>query len=116
MKGAIVALFVALVGAVGDRSFAAGTEQQQLLVYAAASLTNALDEVGNAYTNETHGKTVKFSYASSSILARQIEAGSDADVFFSADMEWMDYVQARNLIRPATRVNLLTNRLVLIAP
>ena len=93
----------------------AAEPSRPVLVYAAASLTNALDEVGQGYTSETGGR-VKFSYASSSILARQIEAGADADVFFSADLEWMDYVQNRNLIKPATRTNVLTNRLVLIAP
>jgi molybdate transport system substrate-binding protein len=114
MKGAKVALLVVSLFAIVGTANAA-EPQQPLLVYAAASLTNALDEVGNAYTIES-GKPVKFSYASSSILARQIEAGADADVFFSADLEWMDYVQSRNLIRVATRTNLLTNKLVLIAP
>jgi molybdate transport system substrate-binding protein len=114
MKGAKVALLAIFLAGICDSANAADT-QQPVLVYAAASLTNALDEVGNAYTNAT-GQSVKFSYASSSILARQIEAGADADVFFSADSEWMDYVQSRNLVRVATRTNLLTNKLVLIAP
>ena len=59
---------------------------------------------------------MKLSFAASSVLARQIEAGSNADVFVSADQEWMDYLQARNLIDKASRVNLVGNRLVLIAP
>ena len=87
----------------------------RLLVFAAASLTNVLDEVGPAYTTET-GQPVKFSYAASSTLARQLEAGAQADIFFSADTEWLDYLQTRNLINIATRANLLSNRLVLIAP
>jgi molybdate transport system substrate-binding protein len=84
-------------------------------VFGAASLTNALDEIGGLYTKTT-GQPVKFSYAASSVLARQIEAGAKADLFFSADAEWMDYLQARNLIDASTRKDLLGNRLVLIAP
>ena len=86
-----------------------------LLVFAAASLTNALDELGAAYTAQST-QEVKFSYAASSTLARQIEAGARPDIFFSADLEWMDYLQARNLIDTRTRSNLLGNKLVLIAP
>ena len=86
-----------------------------LLVFAAASLTNVLEELGAAYTRET-GQPVKFSFAASSALARQLEAGAAADVFLSADIEWMDYVQARGLIERTTRRDLLGNRLVLIAP
>jgi molybdate transport system substrate-binding protein len=89
--------------------------QPELLVFAAASLTNALDEIGASYTRDT-GQSVKFSYAASSALARQLEAGAHADVFASADAEWMDYVEARKLIDAATRTNLLSNHLVLIAP
>lgn len=88
---------------------------EPLLVYAAASLTDALGEVGRRF--EAGGGTpVKFSFAASSTLARQIEAGADADVFASADEEWMDYLQSRQLIRPGTRRDVLGNRLVLIAP
>ena len=89
--------------------------QPELLVFAAASLTNVLDEISASYTRDT-GQAVKCSYAASSALARQIEAGARADVFLSADAEWMDYVQTRRLIDPATRSDLLSNRLVLIAP
>src|SRR5689334_7167903 len=94
---------------------AADAPDQELLVFAAASLTNSLDEIGAAYAQRTQ-QHVKFSYAASSALARQLEAGSRADVFVSADLEWMDYVQARNLIDRSTRQNLLSNRLVLVAP
>jgi molybdate transport system substrate-binding protein len=94
---------------------AADSGSQALLVFAASSLTDAMDEIGKAYTRET-GQPVKMSYASSSALARQIEAGAPADVFFSADTDWMDYVQDRNLIGKSTRRDLLGNRLVLIAP
>ncbi len=86
-----------------------------LLVFAAASLTNVLEELGAAYTKET-AQPVTFSFAASSALARQLEAGANADVFLSADIEWMDYVQARGLIERSSRRDLLGNRLVLIAP
>jgi molybdate transport system substrate-binding protein len=94
---------------------AADDRNQEILVFAAASLTNVLDEIGAAYTQQTRHK-VKFSYAASSALARQLEAGARADVFFSADLEWMDYVQARGLIDRTTRRNVLGNRLALVAP
>jgi molybdate transport system substrate-binding protein len=87
----------------------------QLLVFGAASLATALEAIGPVYTNET-GQPVKFSFAASSALARQLEAGAPADVFLSADVEWMDYAQARGLIVRATRRDLLGNHLVLIAP
>jgi molybdate transport system substrate-binding protein len=85
-----------------------------LLVFAAASLTDALEALGPVYAKET-GQPVKFAFAASSALARQLEAGASADVFLSADLEWMDYVQTRNLIDRTTRRDLLGNRLVLIA-
>lgn len=83
-------------------------------VFAAASLKNALDEAGKTFTAES-GIPVRVSYAASSSLARQIEQGAPADLFASADLEWMDYLTARKLIRPGTRVNLLGNRLVVVA-
>jgi molybdate transport system substrate-binding protein len=96
-------------------SAAARAAEPPLLVFAAASATDALDDVGASYTRET-GQLLKVSYAASSALARQIEAGAGADVFLSADVEWMDYLEARQRIDPATRRDLLSNRLVLIAP
>ena len=87
----------------------------RVLVFAAASLQTALDELLPQIRQAT-GTDVVASYAASSALARQIENGAPADLFISADLDWMDYVAARNLIRPATRVNLLGNELVLIAP
>ena len=86
-----------------------------LTVFAAASLKEALDEAAAAYRKQT-GVPVRVSYAASSALARQIEQGAPADVFFSADLEWMDYLQQRNRLDVATRRSLLGNRLVLIAP
>ncbi|MGJ8570037.1 MAG: molybdate ABC transporter substrate-binding protein [Hoeflea sp.] len=85
-----------------------------VLVFAAASLKTALDQVAADWREET-GKGVSISYASSSSLARQIEQGAPADIFISASVDWMDYLQSAGLIRVATRSNLLGNRLVLIA-
>ncbi|TBW40315.1 molybdate ABC transporter substrate-binding protein [Siculibacillus lacustris] len=84
-------------------------------VFAAASMKTALDEIDALYTKAT-GKSVTVSYAASSALAKQIEQGAPADLFVSADIPWMDYVAAKGLIRPETRVDLLGNALVLIAP
>ena len=84
-------------------------------VFAAASLKNAVDEVSAAYAAK-FGAAPKVSYAASSALARQIEQGAPADVFISADADWMDYLAQRKLIVEATRHNLLTNHLALIAP
>lgn len=86
-----------------------------LTVFAAASLKESMDEAAAAYQKAT-GTEVKVSYAASSTLARQIEQGAPADVFFSADLEWMDYLQQRELVRGAERHNLLGNTLVLVAP
>ncbi|MDE2227507.1 MAG: molybdate ABC transporter substrate-binding protein [Alphaproteobacteria bacterium] len=88
---------------------------ETLTVFAAASLKNALDAAATAYQAKS-GDTVRISYAASSALARQIEAGAPADLFISADLAWMNYVETRKLIQPATRRNLLGNELVLVAP
>jgi molybdate transport system substrate-binding protein len=94
---------------------AAGNESEVLLVFAAASLTDVLEEVDTAFTAST-GLAVKASYAASAVLAKQIEAGAPADVFFSADLEWMNYLDQRGLLRRGSRRDLLGNALVLIAP
>src|SRR4051812_29941402 len=91
-------------------------QDRGLVVFAAASLKNALDEVASAWARESGGKKATISYAASKTLAKQIEQGAPADLFLSADLNWMDYAQAKGLIRPDTRVTLLGNRLVLIAP
>lgn len=95
-------------------TFGARADERTVTVYAAASLTNALQDIGRAYEAET-GVKVKLSFAASSLLARQIEAGAEADIFFSADTDWMNYLADRSLVKPETRKNLLSNRLVLIA-
>src|ERR1700719_3521846 len=89
--------------------------QDTLTVFAAASLKNALDDVDADFAKAA-GIKVTASYAASSALAKQIEQGAPADVFASADVDWMDYAQGKKLIKDDTRVNLLGNRLVLIAP
>ena len=97
---------------------AAGADQAKrpaLLIFAAASLTDVLNEISPAW-EKSSGVPLTLSFAASSVLARQIEAGARADVFISADQEWMDYLQSRNLIDRTSRRNLAGNRLVLIAP
>lgn len=91
------------------------TDTSTITIFAAASLRNALNDAAKAYEKSTGNKIV-ISYAGSSALAKQIEQGAPADIFISADLDWMDYVQKKNLIKTDTRFNLLGNRLVLIAP
>jgi molybdate transport system substrate-binding protein len=86
-----------------------------LTVFAAASLKESMDEAALAFQRDT-GQAVRVSYAGSSALARQIEQGAPADVFVSADLDWMDELQSRGLIDTATRSELLGNTLVLVAP
>jgi len=93
---------------------AADTKKPELLVFAAASLTDVLGELSRDYSTRG-GARVRLSFAASSMLARQVEAGGKADVFVSADQEWMDYLQSRGLIQRPTRRDLVGNRLVLIA-
>jgi molybdate transport system substrate-binding protein len=93
----------------------AADKTQTVLIFAAASLTDVLDDLGRAFTERTHIQ-VRSSLAASSVLAKQIEAGAPADVFFSADLEWVDYLEQRKLLRPGSRHDVVTNRLVLIAP
>lgn len=105
---AALAAIVALAGA-------APAFAETIRVLAAASLKNALDDTAKAYQAKT-GNTVVISYAASSALARQIEQGAPADIFLSADTDWMDYLAKKSLIVPASRRDLLTNSLALIAP
>lgn len=86
---------------------------RNVTVYAAASLTNALQDLGKSFEAQT-GAKVKFAFAASSLLAKQIEAGADADLFFSADSDWMNYLADRSLIQGSSRKDILSNRLVLI--
>jgi molybdate transport system substrate-binding protein len=111
-RRAILAAFAALVLAAAP-VFAHAPPP--VTVFAAASLKNALDDVIHTYQAAT-GAEVKVSYAASSAIARQIEAGAPADVFISADADWMDELAKKNLIVAASRRDLLTNHLALIAP
>lgn len=87
---------------------------EPVTVFAAASLTNAMEAVGAAYAERTNDE-IRFSFASSSTLARQIEAGAPAQIYASANERWMDYVEARDLIAAETRLSPIGNRLVLVA-
>lgn len=114
LAGALLAAFAALALVAAPHAFAQPAAQP-VRVYAASSLTDALNELGPIYAQTGHPAPVLV-YAASSALARQIEQGAEADVFISADEQWMDYLAERHLIAPATRVSFLGNRLVLIAP
>jgi len=90
--------------------------QDSVVVFAAASLKNALDEIAATWSKDTGKPAPRISYAASSALAKQMEQGAPADLFISADLDWMDYVAGKNLIKADTRFNLLGNKIVLIAP
>lgn len=112
-----------LLAAVADLK-AAGDTAPAITVFAAASLAEPVGEIGRAFTlrNAEPGERagaripVRTSFAASSVLAKQIEAGAPADVFISADTEWMEYLEERHLLRTGTEQSLLGNQLVLIAP
>jgi molybdate transport system substrate-binding protein len=108
----LFAAFLILCGSAFSPAFA---QDKSLTVFAAASMKNALDDIDAAYTAKTGIKIVA-SYAASSALAKQIEQGAPADLFVSADTDWMDYAISRKNINEPTRVNLLGNSIVLIAP
>src|SRR5471032_3382632 len=106
-----LALASAVMPMAAVRAQAAG-----LVIFAAASLKNALDEIAAVWTKETGKAAPRISYAASSALAKQMEQGAPADLFLSADLDWMDYVEKKDLIQKDTRFNLLGNKIVLIAP
>jgi molybdate transport system substrate-binding protein len=108
-----LAVLLCLVGFAGAAA-PAPAQESAIVVFAAASLKNALDEVDAAYAQKS-GARITASYAASSQLMKQIEQGAPADVFVSADTEWMDYGTDLKLIRSPSRVDLLGNELVLIA-
>jgi len=85
-----------------------------VLIFGAASVTNVLDELAASFSKR-EGVEIKTSYAASSVLAKQLEAGAPADIFISADQEWMDYAAKKAVIKPDSRFNLVANTLVLIA-
>ena len=90
------------------------TLAEPVTVYAAASLTSALQDLSK--TAEKQGIPLRMSFASSSILAKQIALGAPADIYFSANVKWMDFLATEKLLEPDTRINLLGNALVIIAP
>lgn len=106
---ALVGLAAAMVALPGAEA------QEKVTVFAAASLKNALDNI-NAAWKADRGKEATISYAASSALAKQIEEGAPADIFISADLDWMKYLSDKNLTQKDTEVELLGNRIVLVAP
>jgi molybdate transport system substrate-binding protein len=110
----LLGLATAVTIAVGPGQPAAQAQSGDLVVFAAASLKNALDAINTQWQKES-GKRVTISYGASPALAKQIEQAAPAQMFISADLDWMDYVAQKNLIKAETRSNLLGNRIVLIA-
>jgi molybdate transport system substrate-binding protein len=92
----------------------ATAEETSIIVFAATSLKNSLDEISSAWTLK-FGAQIKISYAASNALAKQIEEGAPADLFISADLDWMNYLEDKNLVETGARINLLGNSIVLIA-
>lgn len=111
----LLALAAALVLLGAAWPGAAAADGPPLTVFAAASLKEAMDEAAKAFEAGS-GQPVRVSYAASSALARQIEQGAPADVFVSADLDWMDVLQGKGLVDASTRSALLANTLVLVAP
>ncbi len=111
--GLVLGLALGLLGL--NSAAQAAAAPPEMTVFAAASTTNALNDIAKLWQAQGGGK-VTFSFASSSTLAKQIEQGAPAQVFLSADQKWMDYLEQRNLVQAGSRVELLGNRLVLIAP
>ncbi|PPD14800.1 MAG: molybdate ABC transporter substrate-binding protein, partial [Methylotenera sp.] len=93
----------------------AAESDKKVVVFAAASLTDAITEIAAIYEKEKNIE-IQTSFAASSTLAKQIENGAPADIFISADTKWMQYLKEKNALNDATITNLLGNRLVLIAP
>jgi molybdate transport system substrate-binding protein len=110
-RSVIAVIMLVLAGMFGGPSAMAA----DVVVFGAASLKEALDEQAKQFESAT-GNRVVISYGASNALAKQIDAGAPADLFISADLDWMDYVDRKGLVMPGTRVNLLRNTLVLIAP
>src|SRR5262245_19544920 len=113
--GSVVGLAAAALLVWGLPQAPARAQGGDVVVFAAASLKNALDAINAQWQKET-GKKATISYASSPALAKQIEQAAPAQIFISADVDWMDYLAQKHLIKPETRSNLLGNRIVLIAP
>lgn len=108
-------LLVVWLGVALAQQPADARDARPVIFFAATSLQTSLNAIAAEWRRET-GKRVTFSYAASSALARQLDQGAPADLFASADLDWMDWAQARNLVRPETRRTILGNKLVLIEP
>ncbi len=115
VKAGIARTLAAAAVGVGVLMATSAAMAQDVLVMAAASMKNAIEKAATEFQTQS-GVRVVGSFASSSALAKQIENGAPADLFVSADLDWMDYLQTRGLIRPDTRANLFGNELVLVAP
>lgn len=115
VRRALRAAGCVLILLLGCQGTIAAAEPDSVLVFAAASTTNAVTEIGDLFAARKMGG-ITHSFASSSTLAKQIENGAPADVYISANKEWMDYLEEKKLVAPAARFDLLSNRIVLIAP
>jgi len=111
----VVRLALVALGVMAPLGATTARAQEPLTVFAAASLTDAFNDIGKAWVAQGR-RQVRFSFAASSTLAKQIEQGAPAAIFASADAQWMDYLAERKLVEPASRVVLATNRLVLVVP
>ena len=107
LASALISIFLAVASPVAAAA--------DVVVFAAASLKGAMDEQGRQFGSGTGNKVI-VSYGASNALARQIESGAPADIFISADRDWMDYLDHEHLLAPDSRFDLLRNTLVLIAP
>ena len=117
-RRAVLTLALALLpvtSAIHARAEAPAADSKTLTIFAAASLKNALDSAAAAYEKSSGQKAV-ISYAASSALAKQIEQAAPADIFISADLDWMKYLADKSLIKQGSEFNLLGNKLVLVAP
>jgi molybdate transport system substrate-binding protein len=110
----MVGLLVLMMG-MGGLAVQAAVADQEVVVFAAASTTNAITDIGEIYAAKGAGR-IKASFASSSTLAKQIASGAPADVYLSANAKWMDFLEQKKAVDEATRFDLLGNRIVLIAP
>jgi molybdate transport system substrate-binding protein len=111
----LLGMGLALAASLAPAFDAAQAQTKELVIFAAASMKNALDEASANWVKVSGKPAPKISYAASNALAKQLENGAPADLFVSADLDWMDYAAAKNLIKPDTRVSLLANRIVLVA-
>lgn len=108
-------IFTSAIAALALVASSALAQAEAVNVFAAASLKNALDEVSAAWKAEA-GKETRNTYAASSALAKQVEGGAPADVFISADVDWLKYLSDKNLTVKDSEVQLLGDTLVLVAP